>query len=603
LPELVKAAATGETIYVPEGEKDVDNLRAIGFAATTNPGGCKKWRSEYSEHLRGADVVVLPDNHLEGREHGDQVAASLRGIASRIRVLDIGKHWAECPDKGDISDWLAAGGSAEKLKAIVDALPEAPTSADNPISGLAQAAYLSSRRAADITPRRIDFLWAGRLARGKHTAFAGEPGDYVAATISRGGEWPCNEGRAPLGNVIIFNAEDGADDTIVPRLIAAGADRERIHIVSAVLLEDGKGRRTFNLQADLALLEKKIREIGDVALVIIDPISSYMGKTDSHKNSEVRGALEPLSEMADRMKVAVLSITHFSKAGSGNTNKALHRFIGSIAFVGAPRAAFAVIEDADNEGRILFLHAKNNMAPKPQGLAYRLLQTIVCDDIVASYVHWESTPVTISADQALGAAESTGSRTTKEEATDFLRDILGQGEMPAEEVQQAARKAGITPKPLRSAREALKVKSRREGFGPGAVWYWSLPSGPLMPSPPIDAQPRDRASMDPEGIYGSKEDAGLPPKARLREPGQRVNAVNGMEHGEPTATVPPDDGLDVPEGLVRTGHRCDKCGSQFGNMSRWKWSGRPDGIWLHPQCEEAWHDQMTARVDNPTYEL
>src|SRR5262245_46094648 len=378
---------------------------------------------------------------------------------------------------------------------------------------------LISRRAADITPKRIDFLWAGRLARGKHTAFAGEPGDgksqlsaYVAAMISKGGEWPCDEGRAPVGNVIIFNAEDGADDTIVPRLIAAGADLERIYIVSAVLQEDGKGRRTFNLQADLALLEQKIREIGNVALVIIDPISSYMGKTDSHKNSEVRGALEPASEMAERMKVAILSITHFSKAGSGNTNKALHRFIGSIAFVGAPRAAFAVIEDADNEGRMLVLHAKNNMASKPQGLAYRLLQTIVGDNIVASYVHWEDTPVAISADQALGAAESIGNRTSKEEAIDFLRDILGQGEMPAEEVQQAARKAGITSKPLRSAREALKIKSRRDGFGPGAVWYWSLPGGgPLMPSPPIDAQPRSRAFMDPQGIYGGGQGASLPP--------------------------------------------------------------------------------------------
>jgi hypothetical protein len=137
LPDLVKAVAAGETIYVPEGEKDVDNLRAIGFAATTNLGGCKKWRSEYSQHLCGADVVVLPDNHLEGREHGDEIVASLRGIARRTRVLDIGKYWAECPDKGDISAWLAAGGSAEKLKAIVDALPEVTTSADNPISGAA----------------------------------------------------------------------------------------------------------------------------------------------------------------------------------------------------------------------------------------------------------------------------------------------------------------------------------------------------------------------------------------------------------------------------------------------------------------------------------
>jgi hypothetical protein len=128
LPELIKAVADGETIYIPEGEKDVDNLRAIGFASTTNPGGCKKWRTEYSEHLRGADVVVLPDNHAEGREHSDQVVSSLYDIARRIRVLDIGKHWADCPDKGDISAWLAAGGSVEKLKAIVGALPEVPSS-------------------------------------------------------------------------------------------------------------------------------------------------------------------------------------------------------------------------------------------------------------------------------------------------------------------------------------------------------------------------------------------------------------------------------------------------------------------------------------------
>jgi putative DNA primase/helicase len=462
-------------------------------------------------------------------------------------------------------------------------------------SGLAQAGRLISRRAADITPRRIDFLWSGRLARGKHTAVAGEPGDgksqlsiYVAATISKASEWPCGEGHAPLGNVIIFNAEDGADDTIVPRLIAAGADMERIHIVSAVLQQDGKGRRTFNLQADLALLERKIREIGDVVLVIIDPISSYMGKTDSHKNSEVRGALEPLSEMAERMKVAILSITHFSKSGSGNTSKALHRFIGSIAFVGAPRAAFAVIQDADNEGRMLFLHAKNNMARKPQGLAYRLLQTIVSDNIVASYVHWEDAPVTISADQALGAAEDTGSRTTKEEASDFLRDILGQGEVPAADVQQAAKKAGLSSKPLRSAREALKVKSRREGFGPGAVWYWSLPSSPLMPSPPIGAQHRDRASMDPEGIYGGEDE-------HLREAAERPavppKAVNGPASAGPWADYP-----DIPEGC----RRCDRCGqpaTPANPLNSWDWPGRPDGIRLHGRCEAPWFDRAAA-ADN-----
>jgi putative DNA primase/helicase len=348
--------------------------------------------------------------------------------------------------------------------------------------------HLISRCAAEIEPKRIDFLWPGRLARGKHTAIAGEPGDgksqlsvYIAATISRGGDWPCGEGRAPVGNTIILNAEDGADDTVVPRLIAAGADLNRIHIVSAVRQEDGKGRRTFNLQADLALLEQKIAEIGEVALVSIDPISSYMGKTDSHKNAEVRGTLEPLSEMADRLKVAILSITHFSKSGSGSSTKALHRFIGSIAFTGAPRAAFAVIEDTDNEGRILFLHAKSNIGGKPQGLGYRLVQRIVGEEgegIVASYVVWDSEPVAMSADQALRASEDTGDRSATADAEEFLRDKLSAGPVPAKDAEDHAQALMIMPRTLRRARKKLGVISRRESEGRDGrgQWLWSLPS-------------------------------------------------------------------------------------------------------------------------------
>lgn len=108
--------------------------------------------------------------------------------------------------------------------------------------------------------------------------------------------------------------------------MAAGAALDRVHIVSAVRNPGGKGQRTFNLQTDIELLERKIAKIGDVALVIVDPVSSYLGKTDSHKNSEVRGVLEPLSEMAERTRVAILSITHFNKIGANGTTKAMHRF-------------------------------------------------------------------------------------------------------------------------------------------------------------------------------------------------------------------------------------------------------------------------------------
>jgi hypothetical protein len=338
-----------------------------------------------------------------------------------------------------------------------------PTSEDAgglaPENCYSPSATLVSRCAADIAPEKIEWLWTGRLARGKHTCIAGEPGTgksqlaiAIIATVTTSGDWPCGEGRAPLGNAIILSAEDGAGDTIIPRLMAAGANLNRVHVVSAIRNADGS-RRTLSLQNDLELLEKKIAEVGDVALVDVDPVSSYLGKTDSHKNSEVRGVLEPLSEMAERMRVAILSITHFSKSGANNTTKPLYRFIGSIAFTGAPRAAFAVIEDAEHDGRRLFLHAKNNFAPAPQGLAFRLEQCPVNGDIVASRVVWDGEPVSITANEALAAdAASNETRTSKAEALELLVAALAGDPVPAVEINRMARDHGLTSKAVRSAR-------------------------------------------------------------------------------------------------------------------------------------------------------
>ena len=188
-------------------------------------------------------------------------------------------------------------------------------------------------RASDIVPEKVEWIWQGRIARGKHTTIAGDPGTgksqvliAMAAAVTTGGSWPCAEGQAPLGSVILMCAEDGLADTIVPRLIAAGADLNRTYIVGASRAEDGKGSRTFNLQTDLDLLEQKINDFGDVLLVGIDPVSSYMGGgVDSHKNAEVRRVLSPIGELAERAGVAVVSVTHFSKSGAGSSTKALYR--------------------------------------------------------------------------------------------------------------------------------------------------------------------------------------------------------------------------------------------------------------------------------------
>jgi hypothetical protein len=413
------------------------------------------------------------------------------------------------PKRPDINDLLRQHGP-EKFREHwdrnqVDAAQALGLQSD--IKAKAPGRQLRSRRASDITPTDIDFIWEGRLARGKHTCVGGEPGGgksqvsiKIAATVSTAGLWPCGEGRAPLGNVLILNAEDGTADTIRPRLEVAGADLDRVHIIDPLITQDGKGRSIFNLQADLNLLERKINEIGDVALVIIDPVSSYMGSADSHKNAEVRGVLEPISKMAERERVAIFSITHFSKANAASTTKALHRFIGSIAFVGAPRAAFAVIEDADDEGRMLFLHAKNNMAKAPQGLAFRLAQTML-DGLSrpVSYVVWENAPVSKTANQAL-KADNGGEPTATDDAEHFLKAVLANGPVKVLDLEKEARDAGLLredqsishSKPFRSARTTLGIDPRKLGMDGG--WVWELPK---MPSGSEGALQNNRA---PSGV-------------------------------------------------------------------------------------------------------
>jgi len=432
---------------------------------------------------------------------------------------------------------------------------------------------LVSQCAADIKPEPVEWLWPGRIPVGKQTLIAGEPGlgksqvlIAAAATVTTGGAWPCGEGRAPLGNVIILQAEDGAADTVIPRLMAAGADRERVQLITAVV--GPNGRRGFNLQADLELLEKEIVRLRDVRLAIIDPISSYLGpKVDSHVNAAVRGVLEPVGEMADRLRLAIVSNTHFTK-GAGI--KAINRFIGSIAFVAAARAAFVVTKDTEDESRCLFLPVKNNLARPGKGLAFRLEQRLVGDPsegIEASSVAWESDPVTISVDQALQATDAQAGRQVQfgAEADDFLIDLLGSNSVPVTDIKTEATAAGMSWSTVRRAKDRLGVIAEREshGFASGGRWLWKLPDHHKALIPPTRRPPLELGTLcENERLVET-----TPPKV--------ANAV-------PPTTAPDD--------LVRTGHRCNHCGSQFGILNYWDWPGYPDGIRLHPRCEQAWRD-------------
>jgi len=119
LPEVAEAAKRGRAAFIVEGEKDADALASVGLTATTCPGGAGKWLGEYAECLRGAHVVVLPDNDEPGRKHAEQVARSLSGVAASVRVVEL----PDLPPKGDVSDWLAAGGNAKELKRLARETP------------------------------------------------------------------------------------------------------------------------------------------------------------------------------------------------------------------------------------------------------------------------------------------------------------------------------------------------------------------------------------------------------------------------------------------------------------------------------------------------
>ncbi len=125
LHELIAAVAAGRPIVIVEGEKDVDALRSakIGIDATTFPAGAGKWRKEYAQHFAGADVVIIPDNDAPGRSHARDIAGGLSSVAKRVRILDLAACWPACPEKGDISDWIAAGGTRHQLDQWIAAAP------------------------------------------------------------------------------------------------------------------------------------------------------------------------------------------------------------------------------------------------------------------------------------------------------------------------------------------------------------------------------------------------------------------------------------------------------------------------------------------------
>ena len=326
---------------------------------------------------------------------------------------------------------------------------------------------------ADVEPKPINWLWPEKIARGKVSMIAGDPGLgkslvtlALASAVSIGARWPVDGGNAPMGSVVILSDEDAVADTIRPRLDAAGADCTKIHALNMVqeINEDGEiVERSFSLGKDIERLAEVLEKLGDCVLIVIDPISAYLGGTDSHKNADVRALLSPLSELAERSTVAIVAVTHLNK-GSGN---AIYRATGSLAFVAAARSVLGVTKDLDDPNRRLVLPMKNNLGNDSTGMAYQ----IETAENGAPVVMWERDPVDIDINEVLNSS-SDNEQWARNEVADWLLSELGGNPVPAKELKKRAAEAGHSWRTVERVKAQLKIPSKKDGMhGPWLWWH------------------------------------------------------------------------------------------------------------------------------------
>jgi KaiC/GvpD/RAD55 family RecA-like ATPase len=330
-----------------------------------------------------------------------------------------------------------------------------------------------------VEPESIEWVWPGRIAKGKLTVIAGEPGTGkslvtidIAARITRGDAWPNNEGQAEQGDVIFLSAEDTTRDVILPRLIEASGVRTRAKVFEAVKQRDADTgeivERSFNLAADVEVLSGVLEANPKVRLVVIDPIGSYLGgRVDSHKEGDVRRVLGPLVTLADKYGVAVLLVCHLAKVQG---RSALSSVMGSVAFGAIARAAWLITHDKDEPSRRWMSCAKNNLASDQLALGYQLVAAQDADK--PAHLEWDAEGIRATANDMLLDSARGGRK--RDEVVAWLRDFLAVGPMPAAEVlKQGMELRDFSESTIRRAKDELGVDVYKDGAGP---WMWRLPS-------------------------------------------------------------------------------------------------------------------------------
>ena len=344
---------------------------------------------------------------------------------------------------------------------------------------------------SQIDPESLLWLWYERIPLGKISLLVGNPGIgksvlsmYVAAQVSRGAEWSDQPGiregyiDEQTGEhngegVIILTTEDDLSDTVRVRLEAAGANLSNIYTLNIKKTYKGEESEEpiYDLTEHLDLLEQAIEDKGNIRLVILDPITGYMGTLNSNSNTEVRSFLNPLKELAEKYELAILGISHLNK---NSDLEAAYRILGSVGFNAGARSVWMVaVNPADEDSRLL-LPVKGNVGKNPKGLEFRLVSVEVdtADGTIESVrCEFERDKVYRTADEVMAEEKKKQRAPVKHSVKRWLEDMLKSGAMDVKVIEKKAAKDGISTRTLRRAKEDIGVKSKRVRD----KWVWQLP--------------------------------------------------------------------------------------------------------------------------------
>jgi hypothetical protein len=345
-----------------------------------------------------------------------------------------------------------------------------------------------SLAASQLTARTLSWLWPGRLALGKLAILDADPGMGktlltldLCARVSTGLALPdCLLTLGPA-SALVLNAEDGEEDTTLPRLKALGADLERVFIVPGEDHRTGKPLRLPNQVDDLDRDLQRTR----ARLVVIDPIMAFLSASVQISNDQsVREALFPLARLADRHQCVILLVRHLNKKGGGH---ALYRGGGSIGFMGACRSAWLLARDPNVPSRRVLAQLKNNLAAPQPSLSFSFSDPAE----VAPTLTWHGRCAWDADGLLAGALRGSALTRPRQRARDFLVANLEDGPRTSRELWELAQEQGLSERTLDRARIELQARTQRVFVDGKVVSYWLLPGQELPAGVAPETNPHD----------------------------------------------------------------------------------------------------------------